>query len=102
MITINTTGFISAADPVFQATQDLALNDKLLASAEATVKNCEQELVTLRTIEKARSSWWSPRSTVEIRADYLLKKMRKAEETIESLEKHKATLKKVVATEERS
>lgn len=86
---------------MFRATQELALNEKLLASAEATLKNCEQELLTLSSVERQPSSWWGPKNSVETRSDYLLKKMRGAEETIESLEKQNTALKKVIATEGR-
>ncbi|KAF7359414.1 Mitochondrial escape protein 2 [Mycena sanguinolenta] len=39
-------------DPIFQATQDIAFNEKVIAGAEIIVKACEQELLTLKEIGK--------------------------------------------------
>ncbi|KAI6043026.1 RNA12 protein-domain-containing protein [Pisolithus marmoratus] len=44
------------SDPVFRATQDLALNQTLILSAENTVKSCEGELNTLQEMAM-RESW---------------------------------------------
>ena len=42
---------IFAVDPIFQATQDIAFNEKIIASRESTVKACEDELMTLKEVE---------------------------------------------------
>ncbi|KAI0807276.1 exonuclease [Fomes fomentarius] len=83
-------------DRVFEATQDIAFNDKIIASSENTVKACENELLTLKEVDAGTSSWWGSKRAVEMRANYLLKKMRAAEEKIENLEKQNAQLKKVL------
>ena len=86
-----------APDPTFQATQDIAFNQKIIASSEATVQACETELLALKDIDAGTASWWGSKRAVEMRENYLLKKMRAAEEKIESLEKQNAQLKKVLA-----
>ncbi|KAI0273842.1 RNA12 protein-domain-containing protein [Gloeopeniophorella convolvens] len=83
-------------DPVFQATQDLAYNTKLVESAEATVKTCEQELQVLRTIGLDAEHWWSSATATGIRARYLMDKMAGAQTTLEKLEKRNGELKKVL------
>ena len=84
-------------DPTFQAVQDIAVNEKLIASSEATVKACESELLTLKEVDAGTASWWGSKRAVEMREHYLFKKMRAAEEKIESLERQNAQLKKVLA-----
>ncbi|TCD65369.1 mitochondrial escape protein 2 [Steccherinum ochraceum] len=84
-------------DSVFQATQDIAYNTKLITSAETTIKACEQELLILKEVEAATSGFWGSRSAVSQRVEYLLKNMRSAETKIEALEKQNATLKKVLS-----
>jgi hypothetical protein len=76
-------------DPVFAATQDLALNTKTAATAEMTIKACEDELHKLHEIGSSRA--------VRKREDYLLTKMKKAQDTLESLEYEAGELKKVLA-----
>lgn len=85
-------------DPVFQATQDIALNEKILSSAESTVRTCESELSTLQDLSKAeRSFWWFRRRATSERKEYLLKKMRSAQTKIQTLEKRNVELKRVLA-----
>ena len=84
-------------DPVFKATQDIAFNEKVIAASENTVKACENELLTLKDVDAGTASWWGSKRAVEMRANYLLKKLRAAEEKIESLEKQNAQLKKILA-----
>ncbi|KAG2115212.1 RNA12 protein-domain-containing protein [Suillus discolor] len=85
-------------DPVFQATQDIALNDKVISSAESTVRTCESELSTLQDLSKTeRSFWWFRRRATSERREYLLKKMRSAQTKIQTLEKRNAELKRVLA-----
>lgn len=71
-------------------------NDKIIASSENIVKACENELLTLKEVDAGTSSWWGSKRAVEMRANYLLKKMRAAEEKIENLERQNAQLKKVL------
>lgn len=85
-------------DPVFQATQDIMLNEKLISSAESTVRTCESELSMLQDLSKAeRSFWWFRRRVTSERKEYLLKKMRSAQIKIQTLEKRNSELKRVLA-----
>ncbi|KAI0670636.1 RNA12 protein-domain-containing protein [Trametes maxima] len=84
-------------DPTFQATQDIAFNEKVIASAEATVRACEDELLTLKDVDAGTASWWGSKRAVEMRANHLLRKMRAAQDKVEALERQNAQLKKVLA-----
>jgi len=84
-------------DAVFQATQDLAFNAKLIESAEATVRACEQELQVLRTIGVDSGHWWSGATVTGIREKYVLERMGSAQATLQKLEKQNGELKKVLA-----
>lgn len=92
----------SAPDPVFRATQDMAVNDKLIAGADNTIKACEAELATLQEIAGPdgffQALWKSRRASVE-RRRYLLKKMYEAQMRIQTLEKQNVDLKRVLARE---
>lgn len=96
-----TTSFLlpnhSVLDHIFQATQDIALNQKVIAANEGVVKACEDELIVLREVEAGTSHWWGSRRAVVSRQEYLLKKMRTAVENIEALEKQNAQLKKTLS-----
>ena len=85
------------ADPVFRATQEIAYNAKIMASAESTIKTCEEELAMLRTLGDDNGSWWRGTSVARGRARYLLEKMRVAQEKLEKLEKQNEVLKKTLA-----
>ena len=84
-------------DPIFQASQEIAYNQKVIAANEAVVKACEDELMTLKEVEAGTSHWWGSRRAVSSRGEYLLRKMRTAGEKIEALEKQNAALKKTLA-----
>ncbi|KAI0797741.1 exonuclease [Abortiporus biennis] len=84
-------------DPVFQATQDIAFNMKVIASSETMIKSCEAELITLKDVDAGTSSWWGSRKAVTQRIEYLLKYMRTANAKIEAAEKQNASLKKILA-----
>jgi len=84
-------------DPIFQATQDIAFNEKIISSAERTVKECEAELIALREIGTAPSHWWGGRTAASARADYLLQKMLAAEANIVTLERRILDMKKILA-----
>ncbi|KAJ7090200.1 RNA12 protein-domain-containing protein [Mycena belliarum] len=84
-------------DSVFQATQDIAFNEKLIVSAESTVKTCEQELLALKEIGTDVKHWWSGNSATSSRSHYLLAKMQASANKIEALERKNLELKKVLA-----
>lgn len=76
--------------------QQIALNETAIASADKSVRQIEEELLTLRTIGMdTGSSFWSGRGAAAARANFLLAKMKIAEEKIEKLEKENLALKKV-------
>lgn len=89
--------FYLAPDPGFQASQDIAFNNKVIASSEATVKACENELLTLKDVDAGTANWWGSKRAVEMRANFLLKRMRAAQEKIETLDRQNVQLKKVLA-----
>jgi hypothetical protein len=85
-------------DPIFQATQEISFNEKIITTSESTVRSCEQELVTLKDIgSESSSSWWRGKSATRARMNYLFDKMLAAEMKIEVLERRNAELKKVLA-----
>lgn len=88
-------------DPIFQATQDIALNEKMIAGSEGTVRTCEEELATLKGIlALERQEWWKfgfGKKSSSMRTRYLFDKMLAAEKRIEMLEKTNAELRKVLA-----
>jgi len=69
------------------------LNEKAIASAESTIRECEDELLKLEQIKPLDNGLLSSGAT-RLRADYLLRKLRDAEAKIEKLEKDNTTLKK--------
>ncbi|KAJ7582539.1 RNA12 protein-domain-containing protein [Mycena floridula] len=83
-------------DPVFKATQDIAFNEKLISSSEATIQACEQELLTLRDIARD-NSWISWDSASSTRAATLSRKMHAAAKKVDELEKKNGELKKILA-----
>jgi len=88
----------SFPDPLFSASQEVTINEKLITSAEATIKACEEELLRLRTIGlDAGQSIWHGKGATGRRADVLLRKMGQAVESIERLEKTNMRLKNVLA-----
>ncbi|KAF7338610.1 Mitochondrial escape protein 2 [Mycena venus] len=84
-------------DSIFQATQDIAFNEKIIASAESTVKACEQELLALKEIGKDSEHWWGGNTASSTRTNYLLSKMQASTLKIEALERKNSELKKVLA-----
>ncbi|KDQ33744.1 hypothetical protein PLEOSDRAFT_1033437 [Pleurotus ostreatus PC15] len=97
-------------DPIFQANQDIAYNNKVISSAETTIKLCEEELGTLENIreQEARARGWGDWAfgwmwgmrACDARAAYLFDKMGKAGKKVEILERKNEELKKVLATAE--
>ncbi|KAJ6618269.1 RNA12 protein-domain-containing protein [Mycena sp. CBHHK59/15] len=84
-------------DSIFQATQDIAYNEKIISSAESTVKACEQELLSLKEIGTDAEHWWGGNSATSSRSRYLLSKMQAAATKIEALERRNVELKRVLA-----
>jgi hypothetical protein len=83
----------AAIDSIFQATQDIAFNEKVIAAAESTVKACELELLSLKDIEGG----WGGNAASSTRSRYLLSKMHASAMKIEVLEGRNSELKKVLA-----
>ncbi|KAJ7366516.1 RNA12 protein-domain-containing protein [Mycena albidolilacea] len=79
-------------DSIFQATQDIAFNEKVIAAAENTVKACEIELLSLKDIEGR----WGGNAASSTRSRYLLSKMHASAMKIEALEDRNSELKKVL------
>lgn len=73
--------------------QDIALNEKAIASAESTIRACEEELLKLQQIKSLDKGLLSSGAT-NLRANSLLKKMREAEIKVEKLEAEIIILKK--------
>ena len=87
----------SNADPLFNSLQEIGFNKKQITTAEARVRACEEELLTLKSIGlDMRESYWS-KSPVSLRAKYLMQKMRSCSQKIIDLEKRNAQLKKILA-----
>ncbi|KAH7889953.1 RNA12 protein-domain-containing protein [Phlebopus sp. FC_14] len=87
-------------DPVFRATQDLAVNERQISSAESTIKACEAELATLGDIssgERFFQTLWRSRRAPAERKRYLLRKMYAAQMRVLALEKQDAELRKILA-----
>ncbi|SJL04426.1 uncharacterized protein ARMOST_07792 [Armillaria ostoyae] len=86
-------------DAIFQATQDLAFNEKVIATAETNIKAYEQELSTLKDMGADTSFWYnfSSSSVLSQRARYLLNKAKTAQTKVETLEKQNSLLKKTLA-----
>ncbi|KAJ7197249.1 RNA12 protein-domain-containing protein [Mycena pura] len=84
-------------DPIFQATQDIAFNEKIIAGAESTIKACEQELLSLKEIGTQAEHWWGGNTASSSRSRYLLSKMQVATMKIEALERRNVELKMVLA-----
>jgi predicted ATP-grasp superfamily ATP-dependent carboligase len=82
-----------SVDATFRAVQDIALNEKAIASAESSIKTYEEELLKLEKIKPLDSGLLSTGATRQ-RAAFLLKKMRDAETKIEKLEEINTKLKK--------
>ena len=82
-----------SVDSTFRAVQDIALNEKAIASAESSIKTCEEELLKLEQIRPLDSGLLSSGATRQ-RAAFLLKKMQDAETKIEKLEEINTKLKK--------
>ncbi|KAG6811871.1 hypothetical protein H0H92_005447 [Tricholoma furcatifolium] len=93
---------VKGEDPIFRATQEIVLNEKIIANAEKTIKACEEELTTISTIaSQTQVPWWKfgfgeSRGT-SARSRYLADKVSKYAKKIGVLEKQNTELKKVLA-----
>ncbi|KAG8984608.1 mitochondrial escape protein 2, partial [Tulasnella sp. 427] len=86
-------------DNIFRAVQDIAYNNKAIAAEEATIKKCEEELLTLKTIGlDVGGSVFGGTGATGSRATYLLGKMRDSQEKIVAKEKEVKRLKVVLST----
>ncbi|KAG9046882.1 mitochondrial escape protein 2 [Tulasnella sp. UAMH 9824] len=86
-------------DNIFRAVQDITYNNKAIAAEEATIKKCEEELLTLKTIGlEVGSSIFGGTGAAGSRASYLLDKMRASQEKIVAKEKEVKKLKVVLST----
>ena len=88
--------YMYLSDPIFQATQDIAFNDQIIAASESKIRACEEELITLKHIGAA-DSWWGGKRASSERAAYLFNKMLEAERKIDKLDKQNTELKKIIA-----
>lgn len=89
-------------DRLFEATQELAYNERQIAEAEAKIKGCENELVVLMDTVKKESEqrWWGwhlfGRSACWGRMRYVGDKLAVAERKLEALEKKNNEWKRVI------
>ncbi len=85
------------SDEVFKALQEIGYCEKLVESAEATIKECEEELAVLSDLQKMEASW-NPFgvSGVRTRLSNLLRELEEAEEKRVKLEGRLSKLKRVL------
>lgn len=85
-------------DKIFQATQELAYNEKQILDTETKIQGYEQELsLLLGTMEKERRPWWSlRRSPCVERARSVGDKLTIAGRKVEALERKNVELKKML------
>lgn len=94
----HTDDIFACEDTIFHAVQDIGYSNKAIAAEEATIRKCEEELLTLKTIGlDTGSSFLGGSGATAARANYLLSKMKTAEEKLEQREKEIKKLKKVLA-----
>ncbi|KAH0584119.1 hypothetical protein H2248_009688 [Termitomyces sp. 'cryptogamus'] len=89
-------------DPIFRATQEISLNEKVIAAAEKTVKSCEEELITISSIaSRTRLPWWQfgcgDIHGTSVRSKHLAEKLASSAKKIAVLEKKNLELKRVLA-----
>lgn len=78
--------------------QDIEYNNKAIAAEEATIRKCEEELLTLKSIGLTTgSSILGGSGATAYRADYLLAKMAASEQKLEAREKDIKKLKKLLS-----
>jgi len=95
-------GLKAPLDRIFQTTQDIAFNEKIINAAESSIKMYEQELMVLaEVISIEPQHWWGfifgMRSASRERTRYLSEKMLAAGGKIERLERKNVELKRLLA-----
>jgi hypothetical protein len=87
-------------DAVFRATQDIAYNEKQIASSEIAIQKYGDELQRLRTLEELDGGWFrwflGGRSNIWERERVLLRKLGDANKKVEDLERINKDLKSVI------
>lgn len=87
-------------DTVFQATQEIAFNEKQIGSAESTIQKCEDELQRLKTVEDMDGGWFrwvrGGRRGIRERERLLLRKLGEANRKVEELERVNKELRSVI------
>lgn len=83
----------ATVDPTFRSVQEIALNEKAIASAESAIRACEEELLRLKQIKPLDSGMLSSGATSR-RINFLLRKLEEAEVKLETLETKNTGLKK--------
>lgn len=89
-----------STDPVFHSSQSIDFNNQVLASNESAVKACEEELLSLSTLDGVKSAWLKrlfASDPIELRAGAILERMKTAQTAINHLERDNATIKAVLA-----
>jgi len=86
-------------DKIFQATQELAYNEKQISEAEGKIKGYEQELSLLvDTIKNERRRWWQfGGSACRERARFVGEKLVSAGRKVEGLERKNKELQRILA-----
>ncbi|KAF8906048.1 RNA12 protein-domain-containing protein [Gymnopilus junonius] len=86
-------------DKVFQASQELAYNEKQILDTEGKIREYEEELAVLvDTMEKEKRPWWSLRCSPCVeRARYVGDKLSIAGRKVEMLERKNGELKKLLS-----
>ncbi|KAG6879038.1 hypothetical protein C0992_005663 [Termitomyces sp. T32_za158] len=88
-------------DSTFRAIQEISLNERVISSAEKTIKDCEEELTAISAIaSRTRLPWWHlgfGSHGTSNRAKYLTEKIASNAKKITVLEKTNLKLKRVLA-----
>ncbi|KAL7413942.1 RNA12 protein-domain-containing protein [Mrakia frigida] len=88
-------------DPVFRASQTIAFNAEVIAASENEIKSAETELLSLKDIGFETGAGWkllSGASGIEMRAGYLLEKLKVAQTKVNTLEKENEATKAVLSS----
>ncbi|VDC07176.1 unnamed protein product [Peniophora sp. CBMAI 1063] len=88
------------ADEVWRAAMEIEYNGPLVDKAESTVRKSEDELELLGKIGLDKQGWFGGESAAQIRAKYVIAKMKDAQRDLERLEKENAAWKKVLAKDD--
>ncbi|KAG9016840.1 mitochondrial escape protein 2 [Tulasnella sp. JGI-2019a] len=84
-------------DRIFHAVQDIAYNKSAMAAEESSIRKIEEELTSLKSIGlQLGSSFLGGSGATAARAEYLLAKMKKAQEDLSAFESEIKRLKKLL------